>query len=103
MVQQHQTANQSYLEEGVQLLDLANRAYDLFGRQPPSEKRRLLNFVLSNCTWKGGELSVEFRQPFDMLAFRTMSHRSKKAAQNTSGGPFKNWLLGQDSNLEPFG
>ena len=103
MVQQHQTANQSYLEEGVQLLDLANRAYDLFGKQPPSEKRRLLNFVLSNSTWKGSELSAEFRQPFDMLAFTTTTQESRKAARSASGGPYKNWLLGQDSNLEPFG
>ena len=103
MIQQHQSANQSYLEEGVQLLELANRAYDLFRKQHPSEKRRLLNFVLSNCTWKGGQLSAEFRQPFDMLALRTTTHESRKAAPGASGGPYKNWLLGQDSNLEPFG
>ncbi len=91
------------LEEGVQLLELANRAHDLFQKQPPSEKRRLLNFVLSNCTWKGGELSAEFRQPFDMLAFRTMGQETKKAADGALDSPYKNWLLGQDSNLEPFG
>ncbi len=92
MIQQHQSANQSYLEEGIHLLDLANRAYDLFRKQPPSEKRRLLNFVLSNCTWKGGELSVEFRQPFDMLAFRTMTHQRKKTGRSASDGQNENWL-----------
>jgi hypothetical protein len=101
MIQQHQTANQSYPEEGARLFDLANRAYDLFGKQPLDEKRRPLNFVLPNCTWKGGELSAEFRQPFDMLTFTTMRQETKRAARGTSGGgPYKNWLLGQDSNLE---
>ena len=42
----HQAA--SRLEEGVQLLQLAT-ARDLFERP---EKRRLLNFLLSNCVWK---------------------------------------------------
>jgi hypothetical protein len=33
-----QTANQSYLTAGVKLLELANRAGDLFEKQPPGEK-----------------------------------------------------------------
>ena len=33
-IQEHQTANQSYLEEGVALLELASRAADLFAKQP---------------------------------------------------------------------
>jgi hypothetical protein len=40
----------------------------LFERQPCREKRRLLNFVLSNCTWEDGEVVATFRQPFDLLA-----------------------------------
>jgi hypothetical protein len=56
MVEEHQVANQNYLEEGVQLLELARRAHMLFERQEPREKRRLLNFVLSNSTRKNGEL-----------------------------------------------
>jgi site-specific DNA recombinase len=67
----HQAADQSYLEEGVRLLDLAHDAQRLFAKQEPHEKRRLLNFVLSNSTWKNGELSVAFRQPFDLLAQTT--------------------------------
>ena len=35
------------------------------------EKRRLLNFVLSNCTWDDGEVVATFRQPFDLLAETT--------------------------------
>lgn len=64
----HERANQTYMEDGVALLDLASRAADLFQGQPPSEKRRLLDFVLSNCTWKDGELTPVFRQPFDIIA-----------------------------------
>lgn len=61
-MQDHQQANDAYLQSGVTLLELASRAADLFAHQPASEKRRLLDFVLSNSTWANGELTVEFRQ-----------------------------------------
>jgi hypothetical protein len=67
-IERHQNANESYLEEGVALLDLARNAQGLFAKQERREKRRLLNFVLSNCTWEDGEVIATFRQPFDMLA-----------------------------------
>jgi len=43
----------------------------LFERQEPRQKRRLLNFLLSNCSWADGELIATFRQPFDLLAATT--------------------------------
>jgi hypothetical protein len=49
---QHQSAEQSYMDEDVQILELARNAERLFERQEPHQKRRLLNFVLSNCTWE---------------------------------------------------
>ena len=53
-IERHQNANRSYLDEGVRLLELAQSARHLFDRQEPREKRRLLDFVVSNCSWKGG-------------------------------------------------
>jgi site-specific DNA recombinase len=55
-IERHQKADQSYMDEGVQLLELARNAKRLFGRQEAREKRRLLYFVLSNCTWEQGEV-----------------------------------------------
>ncbi|MDG2381445.1 MAG: hypothetical protein P8N76_07210 [Pirellulaceae bacterium] len=79
-LEQHEQANQSYLQEGIAILELANRAGELFEKQSASEKRRLLNFVLSNSTWGNGELTVEFRQPFDLIALGTAELKQKKAA-----------------------
>ena len=64
-IDRHQNADKSYMDEGVQLLELARNAQRLFATQEPREKRRLLNFVLSNCTWEDGEVVATFRQPFD--------------------------------------
>ena len=70
-IERHQEAEQSYMDEGVRILELARNAQALFERQPAREKRRLLNFVLSNCSWEDGEVVATFRQPFDLLAETT--------------------------------
>lgn len=67
-IETHRNANQNSIEDGIRLLELARRAHLLFENQPPAEKRKLLDFVLSNCRWKGGKLEAEYRKPFDMLA-----------------------------------
>ena len=46
--------------------------------EEPQEKRRLLNFLLSNCTWSGGELKATFRQPFDMIAVSNVAYEKQK-------------------------
>lgn len=55
------------MDGGIALLELANQAGELFERQPAGEKRRLLEFLLSNSCWADGELTPQFRQPFDLL------------------------------------
>ena len=59
--------DQSYIEDGIQLLELASDAHQLFIEQEPKEKRRLLEFMVSNASWKEGELSANLRQPFNLI------------------------------------
>ena len=49
-IQNPRQSDPSYLSEGVRLLELAGKAQELFLKQSALEKRRLLNFLLSNCT-----------------------------------------------------
>jgi len=51
------------MDEGVQLLELARNAQRLFARQEPRQKRRLLNFVLSNCSWADGVMTATSASP----------------------------------------
>ena len=97
-IEEHQGANQTYLEEGVRLLELAQRAHSLFQKQEPREKRRLLNFLLSNCSWKGGGLTAVFRQPFDMLIDTNSMRSQPHECVVPSGGNFEKWLPRLDSN-----
>ena len=91
-IEEHQEANRSYLDEGIRILELSQKAHELFQKQEPREKRRLLNFLLSNCTWKNGELEVTCRQPFDMIMETQREHKRKKAAHLTKSDLFANWL-----------
>jgi site-specific DNA recombinase len=49
------------MDEGAQILELDSTAQSLFERQPAREKRRLLNLLLSNCSWEDGEVIATFR------------------------------------------
>ncbi|MGY2890864.1 hypothetical protein ACVIHI_007978 [Bradyrhizobium sp. USDA 4524] len=97
----HQAADQSYLEDGIRLLDLAQRALEIFDKRSAIEKRWLLKFALSNCTWKEGQLSATFRQPFDLIA------KFDAPPFDPNGGGMRipaersNWWAWQDSNLQP--
>ena len=67
-IEDHENANQTYLDEGIILLELAHEAPRLFAGQPPDEQQKLLKFVLQNSTWAAGKLTMTWRQPFDILA-----------------------------------
>jgi hypothetical protein len=91
-IERHHDANQSYLDEGIQLLDLAQSARRLFDRQEAREKRRLLDFLVSNCAWKGGELAVDLRQPFDILAEARGTSAVAEGALPGDPGKSEIWL-----------
>ena len=63
----HNAADRAYLNQGVQILELANRAYDLYMKQPHEERARLLQFLLLNSTLKDGSLCITYRKPFDII------------------------------------
>ena len=91
-IERHRNADRSYLSEGAALLELANNARRLFAKQEPREKRRLLTFLLSNCTWADGVLTATFRQPFDLLVETITAVRSERASKTASGGEIEKWL-----------
>ena len=98
-IERRQEAEQSYMDEGVQLLELARNAQSLFANEEPREKRRLLNFLLSNCTWEDGEVVATFRQPFDLLAETAMSAARDAAGETAKTAKTEIWLGREDSNL----
>jgi site-specific DNA recombinase len=91
-IERHQGADRSYLEEGVRLIELAQNAQRLFEKQDSREKRRLLNFLVSNSYWRDGELTVKLQQPFDLIAETTEAESKRKAAGDVSNDLSVIWL-----------
>jgi hypothetical protein len=50
------------------ILELAKKAVFLYEKQDPGEQRRLLQPVLSNCTFDRGTLCPTYTSPFDLFA-----------------------------------
>ena len=71
---------------GEKILELAKQAEFLYKTQSPVEQRRLLETVLSNCTFDRGSLSPTYVKPFDLLA---------------QGHETGNWRGRRDSNPRP--
>ena len=91
-IERYQQANHLYLEQGIQLLELAQRVPNLYLTKSAREKRKLLDFVLSNSTWKDSNLTTKFRQPFDMLAVTNTTWKAGKAAGCAPDGLSEIWL-----------
>src|SRR6516162_10072001 len=72
----------------ARILELAKQAENLYKSQDPPEQQRLLETVLSNCTFDRGTLCPTYSKPFDLLV------RGNKTAE---------WLLRLDSNQQPSG
>jgi site-specific DNA recombinase len=49
-IERHHAADDSYMDQGIQILNLCENAHKLFAAQPAKEERSLLNFVVSNST-----------------------------------------------------
>ena len=105
-IESHKNANRSYIDEGIKILELSNRAWELYENQEMAEKRRLLDFVFSNSVWADGKLTPNYRKPFDLISEavkiqeeeveRTGRHFDKTAKNEI-------WLPRLDSNQEPPG
>ena len=70
-----QKAEDEYYITANYLLELADRAYELFKSSEAEEKRQLLKLVLQNCKLKGKKLQYTLKKPFDSILF----HSSRSA------------------------
>ena len=76
----------AYAVTAEKTLELAKHAYSLYSQQSFAERRRLLDTVLSNCTFDRGTLCPTYVKPFDLLS---------------QGRETGNWRGRRDSNPRP--
>jgi site-specific DNA recombinase len=90
-LEQHQKANTFYFDAGVRVLRLAQKAYDLWLAQPQTEKRKLLDVLLPNCTFDGENLDATYRKPFCWL-----TEGSLRSVWRAIRNDFANWLQAEE-------
>ena len=74
--------------DAARILELANKAYFLYVKQPAAEKARLLKTVLSNCAVDAVSIHPTYRKPFDLIFTQ---------------GKNEGWRARRDSNSRPSG
>jgi site-specific DNA recombinase len=88
------------VQQAIDLMDLTSRAAELFVVQPTPEKQRFLRLVLKMASWQGGELRMEFEEPFETLKRSNQLSRTKCSGNEVVKANFQIWLPGMDSNHE---
>jgi site-specific DNA recombinase len=91
------------VEDALNLMQLTGKAAILFREQSGHEQRRLLRTLVKNSAWQGGKLQLEFEEPFEILRSSNLASFSKEMQKAGSGRDSEIWLLGLDSNQQPFG
>ena len=82
----HKAADTSYLGKGVRLMELANKASELFKEMTGDEKREIVNSVLSNPQVIDGSIRFSYKMPFAIF-------------ENVAN--LNNWRDRRDSNSRP--
>ncbi len=91
MIDRHQAANNQYLDFGARILELAHRGPELFTSSKPEDKRKLLGFVVQNCTLNDGKVSFEYRELLGMLAVSVKAADAVRGRQPLSGAKLAIW------------
>ena len=68
----------------VRILELANKAYFLYLKQPPAEKAKLLRIVLSNCKVDATSVYPTYRKPFDLIFQRARNEEWRARGESNS-------------------
>lgn len=82
----HQKADTNYLENANLIIELARKAAGLFKKQNAEQKRKLINLLLSNSSYKDEKLDITLRTPFNVIM------KSRESG---------NWLPGTGLNRRP--
>jgi len=80
----HFAADKTFLITVSSIMELANRATELYQSSEVEEKRQLVDFLLSNLRLKGKKLLYDYKKPFNMMALCTKT---------------SNWQALEESNL----
>jgi site-specific DNA recombinase len=91
---EHRFAEDNYLATGVRVLELSNRAYQLYIEQDHDEQAKLIRLIASNCTLKDNQVHVGLKEVFAILADGVAKEAEMEAAGASKEAIEKEWLPG---------
>ncbi|MEO7425728.1 MAG: recombinase family protein [Fibrobacteria bacterium] len=97
-IDRHGHAHMTYINEGIELLELSQRAVERYNECERAEKKRILNLLLSNSLWMNAALIPKYRQPFDLLAVMNVEDQKKIAPSVAGEGDLDKWWSLGESN-----
>ena len=100
-MEQHHVADRCYIDDGIRLLELARKAREYFISATPDLKKRILEAVCQNSAWKHGKLTVEFREPFDLLEVTDDESGPGVVGSGPNRVLSPKWQAPRDSNPQP--
>lgn len=85
-LKRHTEANTNYFELASDIIDLAQRAGEMYRQRSETEKRQLLALAFSNLRMDREKLLYEYEKPFALLA-QTKDISSKRAGRDSNPRP----------------
>ena len=82
----------SFVATGERILELVKRAGILYKTQEPAEQRRVIDSVLSTCTFDRGSVYPTYKKPFDLFA-----RASETGEWRGVWDEFRNYLAGAEA------
>jgi hypothetical protein len=102
-IEQIQSSAPASVEDALNLMELTGKAAALFRQQNGHEQRRLLRTLVKTAAWQGGELRLEFENPFEILRGSNRASRTNEMRIAGSGRNSEIWLPGSVSNFRTIG
>ncbi|MFC0149548.1 recombinase family protein [Sphingobium scionense] len=85
-------AEDAFVDDGIALLNLARKAHSTFNLQSQNGKNTALNLLVLNSSWANGQLTVTFREPFDMLEKLSPGNPASEPPARPGGSDDSEWL-----------
>lgn len=98
-ITEHKSADESYMEKGINLLELCQYAVKCYVKANLLQKKQILQFLCSNLIFAHGKLHIQFRQPFDIMLVTNKKTEYKKTYNYSKNTIYENWHAREDSNL----
>ncbi len=80
-IEQHEKADQNYVEQGIRLLELARNAQESFRTRSQEARAALLGFILPDSTLQADRVAPAFKPPFDII--HRIAQEARRATQGT--------------------